>query len=111
MMTPLEKLPAGAGLARSSAASQNADANTSLQNRKLRRQCQEFEAILVQNMFKSMRQTVPDGGLFEKDTSHDIFQDLMDTEMSRDLSTSQGVGIADALYRQLKIDPTKPEPK
>lgn len=66
-----------------------------------RKVSQEFEAILVQTLFKSMRATITDGGLFEKSMRTEIFDDLMDMEISRQVSTFQSPGMADALYRQM----------
>ncbi|OGQ93947.1 MAG: hypothetical protein A2521_04230 [Deltaproteobacteria bacterium RIFOXYD12_FULL_57_12] len=71
----------------------------------MRKVCQQFEAIFIQTLFKGMRATVPDGGLLEKDISSEIFQEMMDQEVARMQSQSQGVGIADALYRQLQKNP------
>lgn len=71
----------------------------------LRRVCQEFEAIFIQSLFKGMRATVPDGGLLEKDISSEIFQEMMDQEVAKVQARSQGVGIAEALYRQLQKNP------
>jgi flagellar protein FlgJ len=53
-------------------------------------------------MFKSMRKTVPDGGLFEKDTAHEIYQDMLDSEVASKISRSQSMGLADQMYRQME---------
>lgn len=63
--------------------------------------CQEFEALLVQSMFKSMRAAVPEGGLFESGIDREIFQDLMDQSIARDLSRNHGLGLAEILFKQL----------
>lgn len=68
----------------------------------LRRSCQEFEAIMVQAMLKSMRASVPDGGLLPKGNDQQIFQDLMDQKIAIEMSRKEGMGIADALFRQLQ---------
>lgn len=78
----------------------------------LRKTCQQFEAIFIQQMFKAMRATVPDSGLLDKDQSLGYFQDLMDFQVSQQMATRQGVGLADAMFRQLnpaKGDSDKPE--
>ncbi len=69
---------------------------------KLRQKCQDFEAIMVQSMLKSMRASVPDGGLLPKGNDQQIFQDLMDQKVAVEMSRKQGMGIADALFRQLQ---------
>jgi flagellar protein FlgJ len=73
----------------------------------LRRSCQDFEAIFIQSMFKSMRKSIPDGGLFEKDTAHEIYQDMLDGEVAKEISRHQSLGLADQMYRQMErlLDP------
>lgn len=68
----------------------------------LRRTCQQFEAIFIQQLFKGMRSTVPAGDLLENDRSIQIFQDLRDQQVAEDMARKQGLGIADALLRQLQ---------
>jgi flagellar protein FlgJ len=68
----------------------------------LRRACQDFEAVMLQSMLKSMRSTVPDDGLLEKDNSRDIFDDLFDQEIATQIARTEGVGIGDMLFRQLQ---------
>lgn len=69
---------------------------------KLLKSCQDFEAIMIQAMFKSMRDSVSDGGLIPKGNDQQIFQDLIDQNVATDMSRKQGIGIADALFRQLQ---------
>ncbi len=67
----------------------------------LRKSSQEFEALLLMEMLKSMRKSVPEGGLFEKDTSTEIFRDMLDSETAKAASRGKGLGIGDAMYKQL----------
>ena len=67
----------------------------------LRESSREFEALLLMEMLKSMRQSVPDGGLFEKDTSTEIFRDMLDTETAKAASKGKGLGIGEAMYKQM----------
>ena len=67
----------------------------------LRESSREFEALLLMEMMKSMRQSVPDGGLFEKDTSTEIFRDMLDTETAKAASKGKGLGIGEAMYNQM----------
>jgi peptidoglycan hydrolase FlgJ len=68
----------------------------------LKKSCQDFEAIFVQSLFKAMRKTVPESGLFEKDTSTATFQDMLDQEIASKISRKQSVGLADQMYRQME---------
>lgn len=63
--------------------------------------CEQFEAYYVQNLFKEMRKTIPDGGLFEDSNEKGIYEDMLDEEYSKVISKGSGTGIADALYKQL----------
>jgi len=67
----------------------------------LKKTCQEFEAIFIRTLIKSMRATVPDGGLLEKNTDSEVFEEMMDGEIASQTAKRSEFGIADALFRQL----------
>ena len=74
----------------------------------LKKSCQDFEAIFIQSMFKSMRKTVPEGGLFEKDHATEMYQDMMDQDIATQISRRQSLGLAEQMYRQMeKLLPPK----
>jgi len=68
----------------------------------LRQSTREFEALYINEMFKAMRKTIPDGGLIEKDMSHDIYQEMLDMERARGASEGKGIGLANAMFEQLR---------
>ncbi len=68
----------------------------------LRESSREFEALLVMEMFKSMRKSLPEGGLFEKSLTTDVFQGMLDMEYSRATAKGKGMGIGEAMYKQLE---------
>ena len=86
------------------AASQHAPNTSRSQKDKkaLKKTCQDFEAIFVQSLFKSMRKTVPDGGVFKKDNATAIYQDMLDQEIAKNISQKQSVGLAEKMYRQME---------
>ncbi len=67
----------------------------------LQESSREFESLLVLEMLKAMRKAVPDGGLFPKGGADEMFRDLLDMETARATTRGQGLGIADAMYRQM----------
>lgn len=67
----------------------------------LKEKCRQFEAILIESMFKGMRATVPQSGLLEKGLAGEIFEEMRDAEIARHMAAGQGIGIAEALFRQL----------
>jgi flagellar protein FlgJ len=67
----------------------------------LRQSCREFETIYVMEMYKAMRKTVPEGGLFEKNVSTEIYTEMLDMETAKNTTRGKGLGIAEAMYRQM----------
>ncbi|MEN8189413.1 MAG: rod-binding protein [Thermodesulfobacteriota bacterium] len=67
----------------------------------LRQSCREFEAIYVAQMYKAMRNTIPQSGLFEKDMASELYKEMLDMEMARQTAEGDGTGIGEAMYRQL----------
>ena len=85
------------------ASQQIPDTSRSQKDRKaLKKTCQDFEAIFIQSLFKSMRKTVPDGGLLKKDNATAVYQDMLDQEIAKNISQKQSVGLAEQMYRQME---------
>ena len=64
--------------------------------------CKEFEAYFLEMVFKEMKKTVPDGGLFEKNTTQEYFDDMLMQEYAKSATEGEGVGLAKMLYEQRK---------
>lgn len=78
---------------------------------KLRKACQGFEAMLVQQMLSTMRQTVEKSDVFGSREKEDIFQGMLDQQMADDLASKGSMGVADMLYKQLsKINAKETDP-
>lgn len=69
--------------------------------RKLQKVSEQFEALLVGNMLKAMRETVPEGGLFKRGVEMDIFQGIFDDEISSRVASRHQIGFADLIFKQL----------
>lgn len=68
----------------------------------LQKASKEFEAIFIRQMISSMRKTVGEGGLLNKSNGQKIFEDMLDEEWAKKLSSRGGKGsLSDILYRQL----------
>jgi len=72
-----------------------------LNRKKLMKACTDFEALFVAQILKSMRQTIPQTGILGKGLGKDIYQDLMDQELSQKLAQSKGFGLGKKLYNQM----------
>ncbi len=71
----------------------------------------QFESLFVQMMLKSMRDTLPDDGLFSSNDQR-MYQDMMDKQMSLNVSNGKGIGLADVIERQLtRQQPNAAQPR
>ena len=69
--------------------------------KRLREACQGFEAMFLDIVFKSMRNTVPENTLFGESNGEKIWRSMLDSEMMQNVAKSGGVGIADMMYDNL----------
>lgn len=65
----------------------------------LKKVAQQFEALLMNMMLKSMREATPQDGVFDSDQSR-LYTSMLDQQLSQSMA-SKGVGLADALVRQM----------
>lgn len=68
---------------------------------KLRQTCKDMEAVFLNMMWSSMRATVPKSSLLGNSNQQEIMQSMLDSEMTKNISQSGGMGLGDMLYRQL----------
>ena len=62
----------------------------------------DVQAKKLRMMYKQMRATVPESGLFgKKSNAIKIFEDMRDTELMNAAAKSGGIGLADMMYKQL----------
>lgn len=63
----------------------------------------EFSSILMKQMFKTMRKTIPEGKLIDGGFSEDVFTDMLDGEISELGADQKGFNtLGRLLYEQLK---------
>jgi flagellar protein FlgJ len=75
--------------------------------KKLKELAQQFEAIYLQQMFKEMRNTVPNDGLIERGNADDMFTQLQDVEAAKKMAEQGGIGLADLMLQQLLDENSK----
>jgi peptidoglycan hydrolase FlgJ len=68
---------------------------------KLRETAQQFEAIFIQQMYKEMRNTIPDDGLIPKGNADDVYNQFQDLEAAKITAQQGGIGLADLMMQQL----------
>jgi len=73
----------------------------------------QFESLFVGMMLKSMRDTLPEGGLFNSQTER-MYRDMFDKQLSLNIANGPGVGLAAVIERQLSQQaggiPASPQP-
>ncbi len=79
---------------------------------KLKRACQLFESMFLNELFKEMRKTIPKGGLIKEENSERIYKSMLDQQYATEMAQAGGIGLGKMLYRQLSVNLTdKPETK
>ena len=73
---------------------------------KLRKAVADLQGLFVQQLFKAMRDTVPQGdGIVSGGSGEEIFTSLMDQHVAAETPTRWEGGVGEALYRQLRGAP------
>jgi flagellar protein FlgJ len=72
------------------------------QEKKLKKACADFESMLVFQLLKTMRQTVPKNGLLKPSQGKETYEMIMDQKIADDLANKgQGLGLQKMLYNQI----------
>ncbi len=82
--------------------------NKGTEDEQLMDACKQFESYFVEQMFKEMMKTVPDTEYSFKATGTmvDYYKDNMVQEIASMSTESGGLGLAQMLYEQMKINYT-----
>jgi len=68
---------------------------------------QQFEAVFLQMVMKSMRAATPQDGMFDSDQTR-FYQELLDSQLAQSMSAKGGTGLAAMLERQLSRVDSQP---
>ena len=73
--------------------------------------CKQFESLFVNQLLKEMRKTVPKDGIIPQSQEEEMFTAMFDEEVSKMISSSGRMGMAEMLFEQLrdKSKDNKPE--
>jgi flagellar protein FlgJ len=69
---------------------------------KLKAACDSFEALFMQQMLKQMRATVPRDGLFGGGSAEQIYTEMLDAELSKEMTAEGGLGISRLLFEYMR---------
>jgi flagellar protein FlgJ len=79
-----------------------ADPAAAAKDAKLHKVAYQMEGAFVEQMYKSMRATVPTDGLFDGGSGEEMFTGLMDQKIASDTPLQWQHGLSEAVYRQLR---------
>jgi peptidoglycan hydrolase FlgJ len=70
---------------------------------KLKKVCADFESIFTYSLMKSMRKSVPEGGVIPKSSARGNWEMMMDQKIAESVSQKgQGLGLQTVLFEQMK---------
>jgi Rod binding protein len=68
---------------------------------KLRKACNDFEAIFISKMWEKMRSTLPKDGYLHS-PQEDMYTSMFDRDFAEKMAADGGIGLGDMLYSQLQ---------
>ncbi len=68
---------------------------------RLQQACADFEALLIQKLFQTMRAAIPQSGLVATGPAQDIYTSMLDQQVARDLALQGGLGLSSQLKAQI----------
>lgn len=67
----------------------------------------DFEALLLQQMFKSMWTNVPSEGLISGSSEEGLYRDMLNDALSKSVAENQSIGVKDVVLRELSAREAK----
>jgi Rod binding domain-containing protein len=61
----------------------------------------QFEALILQEMMKSMWQTVQNGGLLSGSREEETYRDMLNEAVAQSIASGKGVGIKDVIAKDI----------
>lgn len=65
----------------------------------------QFEALFIGTLLKNMRETSLGDPIFGQSHQYEMYRDMLDQQLSVEMASGRGMGLADMLVRQLGGDP------
>jgi peptidoglycan hydrolase FlgJ len=73
-----------------------------LDSKKAEEAAQDFEALLLQQMFQAMWRSVPTDGMLSGSREEELYRDMLNEELAKQLSEGQSIGIKEVILNDLK---------
>jgi peptidoglycan hydrolase FlgJ len=99
MMGEISSIISGHITADKSTAGQTTDL---AQEKKLKKACADFEAMLAFQLLKTMRQSVPKSGFLKSSQGQDTYEMMMDQKIAEEMAhKGEGLGLQKILYNEI----------
>ena len=63
---------------------------------------EQFEALLLQEMLKSMWSTVPRDGVISASFEEGMYRDMLNEALAKSISEGQGIGVKDVIFKDIE---------
>lgn len=71
-------------------------------DKKLKKAAADFEALYTFNLLKTMRRTIPSGGLIPRSQARETYEMMLDQQIAEAVSRKgRGMGLKQAVYNEL----------
>ena len=68
---------------------------------RLEQACADFEALLIQKLFQSMRAAMPKSGFVDAGPAEAIYTTMLDQKVAQDLAIQGGLGLSSQIKAQI----------
>lgn len=99
--SPLQSLSGSAPRTEMAEAAMGKASGTTPDGSRLEEACEQLESLFIHQLFQQMRATVPKSGLLGGGSTEAIYTSMLDQQMSQDLASRGGIGLAALLRDQL----------
>ncbi len=69
--------------------------------KRLNKACAEFEALLVQKLFQTMRASIPKSGLIDGGSAEEIYTAMLDQKVAQEMALQGGLGLSARMKEQI----------
>ncbi|RJP30578.1 MAG: hypothetical protein C4527_09545 [Candidatus Omnitrophota bacterium] len=76
--------------------------NGKMSDRQMRETAVEFEAMVLRQLLKEMRKTIPKSELSENSFSTEMYTEIVDDHLAKQMAESNTFGLSDVIYAELK---------
>ncbi|MBN2326786.1 MAG: rod-binding protein [Candidatus Omnitrophica bacterium] len=73
-----------------------------ISDEQMRETAQQFEEIMIRQLLKEMRKTVPQNGIIQDSHATEMYMEMVDDNLAGQLADSQSLGISELIYQEMK---------